>query len=149
MKLKFYKFMLAKLTPLLKSQKVILATLAVFIFNLFIIIPEVQARSVDDMLWGGYQGEFESVVGLGKADPRDMIINLLRVAMSFMGIIALLLIMLAGFRWMVSGGNEDRRSEARGMLSSVVIGIIIMLASFGIINFVMESMFEVTEIGVI
>ncbi len=140
--------MLTKFTPCLKN-KILLVFLFSFSFSLF-IGNDAMARSVDDMLWGGYQGEFESVIGLGKADPREMIISLLRVAMSFLGIIALIMIMLAGFKWMVSGGNEDKRGEAKGMLSGVVVGLIIMFASFGIINFVINSMMDVSgAVGVI
>lgn len=110
---------------------------------------DASALTADEMLWGGYETKFQDTIGLGGADPRDMIVSLIKVAMSFMGIIAMIMIMLAGFKFMTSGGNEDRVGEAKGMLSGAVIGIMIMLASYGIANFVINSMFQITGANVL
>jgi hypothetical protein len=45
---------------------------------------------------------------------------------------------------MTAAGNEDKISQAKGMMSAGVIGLIIILAAFGIATFVMNALVAAT-----
>jgi hypothetical protein len=64
--------------------------------------------------------------------------------LGFLGIIAVLLILLGGFKWMTAAGNEDKVGEAKRMIGAGVIGLIIIMASFGIANFVINAVYKAT-----
>jgi hypothetical protein len=73
-------------------------------------------------------------------DPRTVIGKVINVALGFLGVIAVCIILLGGFKWMTAGGNEEKTGEARQLLGAGVIGLIIILASWGIANFVINSL---------
>ncbi len=52
--------------------------------------------------------------------------------LSFLGVIATLLIIYAGFKWMKAQGNQEEVNEAKSMLKNAIIGLIIVLAAYAI-----------------
>ncbi|MDD5071279.1 MAG: hypothetical protein PHQ42_00920 [Patescibacteria group bacterium] len=101
----------------------------------------------DDLLWGGYQTDVGDELKLGEEDPRVIIASVINVALGFLGIIAVIIILLGGFKWMTAGGNEDKVAEARKLISAGIIGLIIILAAWGIARFVIEKLYTATGAG--
>ena len=79
-------------------------------------------------------------LGLSDAneDPRQMAVNIVKYLMTFLGIIAVVIILLGGFKWMTAAGNEDKVAEAKKLIIAGCIGLIIILAAFIIVQFVMR-----------
>jgi len=84
---------------------------------------------------------------LGETDPRKMVGSIINVALGFMGVIAVIIILIGGFKWMTAGGNEDKVAEAKKMLGYGVIGMVIVLAAWGVATFVVNSIYQATVIG--
>ncbi|MCK4553700.1 hypothetical protein KAU19_01935 [Candidatus Parcubacteria bacterium] len=82
-------------------------------------------------------------LGLGNADPRDAVVSLIKVVMTFLGIIAVVVILFGGFKWMTAAGNEDKVAEARKLIVAGVIGLIIILSAWAITTFVINQMSNV------
>jgi len=103
----------------------------------------ISATHADELLWGGREDEIQIITGLGGRDPILILAGLIRIVLSFLGILALSIILLAGFKWMMSGGNEERASEARKMLFGGIIGLIIILASFALASFLINNLADI------
>lgn len=84
---------------------------------------------------------------LKDSDPRTMVGSIINVALGFMGVIAVIILLIGGFKWMTAGGNEDKVSEAKKMLGYGVIGLVIVLAAWGVATFVVESIYTATNAG--
>lgn len=94
-----------------------------------------------NLLWGNVsESQVQNILGLGDQDIRITIAKVIRVILGFLGIIAVVLIIYAGFVWMLSGGNEEKVSKAKTILKNAVIGLIIILASFGIVSFIIGQL---------
>lgn len=63
----------------------------------------------------------------------QLVINFL---LSWAWLISILLIVISGFRMVFSAGNEERVSQARTSLSQAILGFIIILISFVMLNLV-------------
>ena len=105
--------------------------------------PAVMAGDVDS-LWGGSDVKmyFKTNSGLPSevnTDPRIVIAELIRDVLGFLGIIAVVIILFAGFRWMTSGGDEDKISKSKQMLVAGVIGLLIVLFSYALASFVIKQ----------
>lgn len=74
------------------------------------------------------------------ADIKDTIENIVRIIVGFLGIITVLIILAGGLKWMTSGGNEEKIGEAKKLIASGVIGLVIVLAAYAIANFVVSSL---------
>src|SRR5680860_886721 len=115
------------------KEKFIKSVVAITMFALIIApafalaLPAQAAEGDDDsLLWGGTQDEVETSLGLGNEDPRTIIASIINVALGFLGIIAVVIILLGGFKWMTAGGNEDKTTEARSLIISGIIGLVII-----------------------
>lgn len=79
-------------------------------------------------------------IGLGNTDPRDMVVNLLNILFTFLGIIAVIVIMYAGWLWMTSAGEQDKVDKAKKIIIGAVIGLVVILASYSIVAFIVRQM---------
>ena len=89
--------------------------------------------------------EIDNEISLGNTDPRTTVARLINFAMLFLGIIAVVIILAGGFKWMTAGGNEDKVGEAQKLISAGVIGLIIVLSAWGIANFVLSRLLTATS----
>ncbi len=83
-------------------------------------------------------------IGLGDNDLKDIITNIINIALGFLGIISVGFILYAGFQWMTAGGNADRVDKAKKILIRAVIGLVIILSAFAIATFVINSITDAT-----
>lgn len=81
-----------------------------------------------------------TALGASTTDIRITIANIIRIALGFLGTLALLIILYAGFVWMTAGGDEEKVTRAKKTLTSAVIGLIIILAAFGITSFIISRL---------
>lgn len=86
-------------------------------------------------------------VKLSSADPRVIATNIINVALGLVGIVLLFLILYAGFLWMTAGGNDEQVSKAKRVLTSSIIGLIIVLSSWAIARFVIDRLLQATQGG--
>ena len=75
-------------------------------------------------------------LGLAEADPRNAVISLVSLLMTFLGIIAVIIILYGGFVWMTAAGAEERVGKAKKIIVSGIIGLIVILSAWLIVNFV-------------
>jgi len=87
-------------------------------------------------------GCVEGYSGLSKEDPRIVLARIINIALRLLGIVATVLIIYAGFRWMTAGGNEESVKTAQKVLTAAVIGLIIILSAFVISNFALREISE-------
>jgi hypothetical protein len=82
--------------------------------------------------------------GLGNVDPRTMAGNVINIALGFLGVLAVIIILIGGFKWMTAAGNEEAVEEAKKILMAGIIGLVIILASWGIATFVITNLMHAT-----
>ncbi|PIR13330.1 hypothetical protein COV49_02595 [Candidatus Falkowbacteria bacterium CG11_big_fil_rev_8_21_14_0_20_39_10] len=85
--------------------------------------------------------------GLGSEDPRLIVANIVRIILGFLGVVALGLIMYAGWLWMTAEGNAERQETAKKILTGAIIGLVIILSSFAIATFILNKILQVTDSG--
>lgn len=88
----------------------------------------------------GYAGQ----IGLGGQDIRTTIASIIRTAMGLLGIIAVVVILIGGFTWMIAGGNDDKVGEAKKWIFSGIIGLAIILSAYALSSFVIDKLIQAT-----
>jgi len=94
------------------------------------------------------QTETEKLIGkaktlnIGKAKkPAEIIGKAIKVIMSIVGSIALVMFVYAGGLWMVAGGNAQQTTKAMKTMVWSAIGLIVILSSYSIVNFIFSNTF--------
>src|SRR3989344_3437726 len=116
-------------------KKIAIFTLLVSLFALTAM--PVFAALDTGLLYGTY-------TGLGTKDLREGIMNVVNVLLGFLGILAIIIILWGGFRWLTSGGNEEKVGEAKKIITAGIIGLVIIFTSYAIATFVVTQLMSAT-----
>lgn len=71
--------------------------------------------------------------------------NIVNWALIFAAVVAIFIIMFSGIKFLRSGGQEKLVEDARNTLTYAIIGLVVILLSFLIINVISD----ITEVGCI
>ncbi|MCK5060948.1 hypothetical protein KAR28_00190 [Candidatus Parcubacteria bacterium] len=84
--------------------------------------------------------EYATNMGLASqnGDVRDTAVDIVKYLMTFLGIIAVGIILYGGFVWMTASGNEDKVASAKKTITAGAIGLVVILAAFAIVTFVIQ-----------
>ena len=61
--------------------------------------------------------------------------TLINAALSFLGVLFLLLTIYGGYLWMTAAGNEEQINKAKKIITSALIGLIIVISAYIITKF--------------
>ncbi len=126
------------------SKKIVKNLLALAMLSLLALPLVTLAQSNMDVGMNEIEEGFGDN-GLGNTDPRTTVARLINVAMLFLGIIAVVIVLLGGFKWMTAAGNEDKVGEAKKLMGAGVIGLVIVLSAWGVANFILSRLITATN----
>jgi len=107
-------------------------------------MPALAQSSDTNALFGVNQVDNGLNNSLVKGDPRTIIARIINFALGFLGVIAVVIIIYGGFKWMTAAGNEDQVSEAKKLLGAGVIGLVIILAAWALATFIIAQIYGAT-----
>jgi hypothetical protein len=84
---------------------------------------------------------------LGDASPIDIIIAIINWTLGILALIAVVIILWGGFTWLLSQGAEDKIEKAKAILRNGLIGLVIVLAAWGIATYVINLLLDITGAG--
>lgn len=120
-------------------KKLIFSFILVVVLGLtFLAVAPVGAQ-------GPYLGlEYGADTGLARQDIRTSVARIINVVLGLLGMISVVIVIYAGFKWMTSGGNEENAKAAQKILFAAVIGLIIILSAYAISRFVLTNVWKAT-----
>lgn len=77
--------------------------------------------------------------GLGSADLRQIIINIIRWALGILTLVAVVYMMYGGYIWLTAAGNEQRVEKAKQVILQAAIGLVIVLMAWAIVLFIVRT----------
>lgn len=83
-------------------------------------------------------------INLGTESPYIVASRIINIVLGLMGIFVLVLMIWGGFTWMNARGNEEEVKKAKKILEGAIIGLIIVLSSLGISQYVFNNLVNIT-----
>ncbi|MFC1598851.1 Ig-like domain-containing protein [Patescibacteria group bacterium] len=114
--------------------------LVILILAVFLLAEPVLAVELDVGL------EYGAGTGLGTTDIRITVARIIRTALGLLGIIAVSIVVYAGFAYMTSAGNPEKVERAKKILINAFIGLLIILSAFSIASFVITWLLRATGV---
>ena len=108
-----------------------------FLIMLILSIPLLTTSSV---VFAGNIRLPRSNIVASNINAWDTASSMIDKVLGFLGLIAVIIILYGGFRWMTAGGNEDAVKKAKHTLMAGIIGLVIIMAAWGIARFVISLM---------
>jgi len=120
-----------------------LATASMFLFvvmpALLVAMPSSAAPTVNTGA-----SDFNNTGLSTNVTPTSLIAQIVKFGLGFLSLVAVIIILVGGFKWMTSGGSEDKIGEAKKLIINGVIGLVIILAAWGIANWAISTVLSVT-----
>ena len=113
-------------------KKILLVTILIILFLAPVIVLGAglgNAKGIFTTVAGNGQtssnGDIQSVLGIG-----------MRVALTLVGLIFLILMVYAGYLWMTARGEEEQIKKAQKIITSTMIGVVIIMSAWAITFFI-------------
>jgi hypothetical protein len=68
------------------------------------------------------------------------IFRVINIALALAGLIAVLFLIIGGFRYITAGGNEDAAGDAKKIITNAILGIIVIILSFVVVRVVSNTL---------
>ena len=118
-------------------MKIFIKKALLLLFLIIILIPcQIQAANPDPATAGLGITAQEGYETIPASDIPTMIGRVVGVALSFIGIIFFVLMIYAGFSWMLARGNESEVQKAKSLIEAAIVGLVIVLSAYAITSFI-------------
>jgi hypothetical protein len=119
--------------------KIIFAACLMLAFALSAVMP-VFAETLEESNFGlNVIGPKTGLGGGAGKDLRVVIGNIIKTALTFLGVVALVIILIGGFKYMTAGGDTEKVKNAQNYIMYGIIGLVIILAGYAISSFVLTE----------
>jgi len=71
-------------------------------------------------------------------NPEDLALQILKIFLGFLSLIALIMFIYGGFMMLTSAGNTERIKKAKNTLIWAAAGLVVILGSYTFLRFVFE-----------
>lgn len=75
----------------------------------------------------------------GQTGIRGLVLTIVNFALTFLGLLAVIMVIYGGFLYVSSGGNEESVNKAKKILLYAVIGIVVIIVSFALVNTILGA----------
>ena len=85
------------------------------------------------------EGEKKIDNPLGDHDLQYVVTQVFHIAFGLAGLIAFIYLIIGGYQYITSSGNPDAAEAAKGTIVNSIIGLIIVLTSFLLVDFALRQ----------
>jgi type IV secretory pathway VirB2 component (pilin) len=79
---------------------------------------------------------------------RDYVVNVVNFILGFLGLVAVIMIIYGGFMYVTAGGQEEQTTKGKKSIMYAIIGIVVILISFALVNTVIRGLGKGTDVGI-
>lgn len=113
----------------------------------YAICDQVRTSDVDTCRTCMFSGGVWTAVGCIPTDPTRMIQVLMKIGLLIGGGVALLIILAGSFILSISQGDPKKTSEAKEMIASALIGLVFIIFSVSILQFIGLDLLQIPGFG--
>lgn len=124
-----------------------IGTMALAVFGMMSFAQPTFAEV--DIITPGFSKQVNDATGLGDATPIEVTATIVGAFLNILGVLAFVLFVYAGFRWMTAAGREQEVNKAKEMMKQAIIGFVIILAAYSIARYVFTIIEGATGQGAI
>ena len=108
-----------------------LMILGLLALNMFAGIAFAQGGAIDPTT---DQPPIISFLSGGQTGLRGIVLTIVNFFLTFLGLLAVIMVIYGGFLYVSSAGNEENVNKAKKILLYAVLGIVIIIVSFALVN---------------
>lgn len=124
-----------------KSLKTTLGAFSTVAGGVLMAMPAMAANgsSVKD-----YISTSQTGVNADGSTVSSTVNTVINVAIGIIGLLAVIMIIIGGFQYTTSAGDSGKVTKAKNTIMYGVIGLVIALLAYAIVNFVLKNVFNIS-----
>lgn len=125
-----------------KIVKMLMAVAMMFAVGLA-VLPEVSyAGGCIDPATGKWETKCGEIKKNTNTEVNNMVKNGINLFIGVIGVLAVAYTIYGGFLYVTSGGDAGKVKQARNSIIYGVVGLVLAMLSFAIVNFVIKNLFK-------
>ena len=84
----------------------------------------------------------------GDSKASGFVFRILQILLTIAGIVAVVFLVIGGFRYITSGGNEEAAETGKKTIINAIIGIVVIILSFVIVRVIANALTQSGTTGV-
>lgn len=103
-------------------------------------VSTVSAQLIETEGLSEFSNDVQTTAGFSDLSLGYVIASILAGFMGLLAVTFIILMVLAGFRWMNSGGNDETIKKAQATIKNSLIGLILVLAAWAITYYLFQML---------
>src|SRR3989344_2059051 len=105
------------------------------------IVLSLAVFAVPLVVGAQYQQPNPGGTGLpGDTRISEFILRIINIALAIAGLVAVLFLIIGGFRYITAAGNEEAGGQAKKIITNAIIGIVVIILSFVIVRVISNAL---------
>ena len=129
-----------------KNRKIICNLVLFFIFlSVFCCFTGVVSASAQ--MFGNAEeqvADLAQAAGYGSATLPEIVGRIIEIVLSLIGLAGVIIVIAGGFIWMTSGGDIEKITKAKKLMTSALVGVLIVIMAYAIVSFVLSKLAGIT-----
>jgi|SRR3989344_4104104 len=76
----------------------------------------------------------------GDTSISGLIMRIINIALGVAGLVAVLFLIIGGFRYITAAGNEETAEQAKKIIINAIIGVVVIILSFVIVRVISNAL---------
>jgi|GEM_PF-85403 trbC/VIRB2 family len=119
------------------KQKILIGLIA--LFSVMGLVSAVAQPAMANGFGDEINKGLEQVGGKQTASANDVIKTIINALLFFIGVVAVIMIIWAGIQYTTSAGDSNKVATAKNTIVYAVIGLIVAIFAYAIVNFVVST----------
>ena len=124
------------INPLVLSVSI----LAIFVGLMTLLGPDTALAANTNEVKNGVNSVGGSDPGNGSAAFTNLLQSIINILLFLIGAIAVIMIIIGGLRYVISGGDQGAITGAKNTILYAVIGLVVAIMAYAIINWVIGAL---------
>lgn len=120
-----------KINKKIIKQALLVAAMMIGALSLLHVLPVASALALPDP-------EVDPS-GTGEGSLRVVVVQMVDYFLGFLGLLAVIMVIYGGVLYVTAGGKEEQSNKAKKVIMFAVIGLIIILLSYALVNTVIGA----------
>lgn len=133
----------------LRTRLSLLAFSSLLLGSVLFFGASVESVAAVEILDKATVDQVKAETGLGTTSPIQVTAIAVGAFLNVLGVVAFIIFIYAGFRWMTAGGRTPEVTKAKDMMKHAIVGLVIIMASYSIARYVFSIIEGATGQGAI
>ena|SRR5579864_7576528 len=127
------------------------ALLKYFYAALAWLLPMAAYAQTNRVQSGLSNSNFQQLFGSGgltsSQDLTGLIVNVIKILLFFAGAVAVVFVIIGGYYYLTAQGNEEQAEQGKKTLINAIIGVVVVILSYVIINVIVNLVTGASGVG--